>query len=355
MIGYAGPAAGAGREARARRADGHRHLAASPRSSAPARRKHFDILGHQDVRLSCEIRVHPTGKAIARFGTKSQGQGHETTYAQIIAEELGIPADDIQVEEGDTDTAPYGLGTYASRSHADRRRGRARWPRARSATRRGRSPRTCWRSREDDLEWEPGKFYVKGSPEQVEDDPGDRLRGLHQPPAGDGGRARGGRLLRPAEPDLPVRQLHLRRRHRPGHRRGQGPPLRGGRRLRQHHQPDDRRGADPRRPDDGPGPGAVRGDHLRRERQHPRRELHGLPAARPRWRRRTGRPTRPSPRRRTIRSAPRAWASRRRSARRRPSPTRSWTRSGTSACATSTSRSRRRRCGGILQEKGVAE
>src|SRR5262249_42095620 len=77
--------------------------------------KHFDILGLK-MFDSCEIRVHPTGKAIARFGTKSQGQGHETTYAQILAEELGIPAADIQVEEGDTDTAPYGLGTYASRS-----------------------------------------------------------------------------------------------------------------------------------------------------------------------------------------------------------------------------------------------
>src|ERR1043166_7603802 len=77
--------------------------------------KDFDILG---IKMfdSAEIRVHPTGKAIARFGTKSQGQGHETTYAQIVAEELGIPASDIQVEEGDTDTAPYGLGTYASRS-----------------------------------------------------------------------------------------------------------------------------------------------------------------------------------------------------------------------------------------------
>ena len=77
--------------------------------------KHFDILG---IKMfdSCELRVHPTGKALARFGTKSQGQGHETTYAQIIAEELGIPAAHIQVEEGDTDTAPYGLGTYASRS-----------------------------------------------------------------------------------------------------------------------------------------------------------------------------------------------------------------------------------------------
>ena len=77
--------------------------------------KHFDILG---IKMfdSCEMRVHPTGKALARFGTKSQGQGHETTYAQIIAEELGIPAAHVQVEEGDTDTAPYGLGTYASRS-----------------------------------------------------------------------------------------------------------------------------------------------------------------------------------------------------------------------------------------------
>src|SRR5690348_12430379 len=75
----------------------------------------FDILGLK-MFDSCEIRIHPTGKAIARFGTKSQGQGHETTYAQIVAQELGIPAAHVQVEEGDTDTAPYGLGTYASRS-----------------------------------------------------------------------------------------------------------------------------------------------------------------------------------------------------------------------------------------------
>jgi carbon-monoxide dehydrogenase large subunit len=65
---------------------------------------------------SAEIRVHPTGSIVARMGTKSQGQAHETTYAQIIATELGIPADDITIEEGDTDTAPYGLGTYGSRS-----------------------------------------------------------------------------------------------------------------------------------------------------------------------------------------------------------------------------------------------
>src|SRR5271170_8269376 len=65
---------------------------------------------------SAEIRIHPTGSGICRLGTKSQGQGHETTYAQIIATELGIAADNIMVEEGNTDTAPYGLGTYGSRS-----------------------------------------------------------------------------------------------------------------------------------------------------------------------------------------------------------------------------------------------
>lgn len=75
----------------------------------------FDIMG---IKMfdSAQIRVHPTGKVIARLGVRHQGQGHETTFAQIIAEELGLSADDVLIEEGDTDTAPYGLGTYASRS-----------------------------------------------------------------------------------------------------------------------------------------------------------------------------------------------------------------------------------------------
>jgi aerobic carbon-monoxide dehydrogenase large subunit len=77
--------------------------------------KNCDILGIA-MFDSCEIRVHPTGSAIARVGTKSTGQGHETTWAQIIATEMGIPAADVMVEEGNTDTAPYGLGTYGSRS-----------------------------------------------------------------------------------------------------------------------------------------------------------------------------------------------------------------------------------------------
>ncbi len=77
--------------------------------------KNCDILGIA-MFDSCEIRIHPTGSAIARVGTKSTGQAHETTWAQIIATEIGIPSADIMVEEGNTDTAPYGLGTYGSRS-----------------------------------------------------------------------------------------------------------------------------------------------------------------------------------------------------------------------------------------------
>ena len=114
---------------------------------------------------SAEIRIHPTGSGICRLGTKSQGQGHETTYAQIIATELGIAADNIMIEEGNTDTAPYGLGTYGSRST----------PVSGAAT-----AMACRKIKakaqmiaaymlevhDDDLEWDVDRFRVKGNPER---------------------------------------------------------------------------------------------------------------------------------------------------------------------------------------------
>jgi aerobic carbon-monoxide dehydrogenase large subunit len=122
----------------------------------------FDIAG---IKMfdSAEIRIHPTGKAICRMGTKSQGQGHETTYAQIVAQELGIPAKDIIVEEGDTDTAPYGLGTYASRSTPTS--GAATAMASRKIRDKARKIAAfLLEASEEDLEWEPGKFFVKGAP-----------------------------------------------------------------------------------------------------------------------------------------------------------------------------------------------
>ncbi len=78
-------------------------------------RKNMDILG-LGMADGCELRIHPTGKAVVRLSVMSQGQGHETTFAQIVAEEIGIPPADIQVVNGDTDQTPFGLGTYGSRS-----------------------------------------------------------------------------------------------------------------------------------------------------------------------------------------------------------------------------------------------
>ena len=125
----------------------------------------FDILG---LRMfdSAELRVHPTGKAILRMGTKSQGQGHETTFAQIVTEELGIPAADVAVEEGDTDTAPYGLGTYASRSTPVAGAATAMVSRKlRDKARKIASH--LLEAAEEDLEWEVNRFYVKGSPDRA--------------------------------------------------------------------------------------------------------------------------------------------------------------------------------------------
>jgi carbon-monoxide dehydrogenase large subunit len=126
--------------------------------------KEYDIAG---LRMfdSAELRVHPTGKAILKLGVRSQGQGHETTFGQIVAEELGIPYEDVEVQEGDTDNTPYGLGTYASRST----------PVAGAAT-----AVICRKLRDkgkliaahlleaavDDIEFEAGRFSVRGAPDR---------------------------------------------------------------------------------------------------------------------------------------------------------------------------------------------
>ena len=68
-------------------------------------RKHMDIVG-LGMADGAELRIHPTGKAVVRISVQSQGQGHETTFAQIVAEELGIPPEDIDVVHGDTDQTP---------------------------------------------------------------------------------------------------------------------------------------------------------------------------------------------------------------------------------------------------------
>ena len=123
-----------------------------------------DILG-VGMFDSAEIRVHPTGSVLARMGTITQGQGHQTTYAQIIASELGISSDEISIEEGDTDTAPYGLGTYGSRSTPVG--GAATAVAARKIRAKAKKIAAhLLEVSENDLEWEVDRFKVKGVPGQ---------------------------------------------------------------------------------------------------------------------------------------------------------------------------------------------
>src|SRR6266480_3948436 len=124
--------------------------------------KQYDIAG---LRMfdSAELRVHPTGKAILKLGVKSQGQGHETTFAQIVTEELGIPASDVEVQEGDTDNTPYGLGTYASRSTPVGGAATAMVSR-KLRDKAKKIAAHLLEASEADIEFDHGKFFVRGSP-----------------------------------------------------------------------------------------------------------------------------------------------------------------------------------------------
>lgn len=115
---------------------------------------------------STVVRIHPTGKVSVYTGSHPHGQGEETTFAQIVAEELGVPIEDVEIVHGDTDKTPFGMGTYGSRTTpvgggaialaARRIREKARKIAA-----------ALLEAREEDLEYREGKFYVKGTPEKA--------------------------------------------------------------------------------------------------------------------------------------------------------------------------------------------
>ena len=127
-------------------------------------RKHMDILGF-GMADGVELRIHPTGTAVLRISVQTQGQGHETTFAQIVAEELGLSPDDVEVVHGDTDQTPFGLGTYGSRSTPVS--GAATAIVARKVRERARIVASAMLEVDPaDLEWEPGRWYVRGDPDQ---------------------------------------------------------------------------------------------------------------------------------------------------------------------------------------------
>ena len=114
---------------------------------------------------SANIRVHPTGKVTVFTGSHSHGQGHETTFAQVVADELQVPIDDVDIIHGDTGQVPFGMGSYGSRSgpvgaaaiyvSAQKIKEKAKKIAAH-----------LLEANEKDVTYEGGKFFVKGSPDR---------------------------------------------------------------------------------------------------------------------------------------------------------------------------------------------
>ena len=114
---------------------------------------------------SSNIKIHLTGKVVVTMGTQPQGQGHETTYAQIISHELGIPMDDIVVQHSDTQGTPFGYGSYGSRT-SNVGTGAALKAAAKIREKARRYAAHMLEASPDDIEINGADYSVKGSPDK---------------------------------------------------------------------------------------------------------------------------------------------------------------------------------------------
>ncbi len=116
---------------------------------------------------SAIVRFHPSGKVNVMIGTSPHGQGEETTFAQVISDELGVPVDDIEVLHGDTDNTPMGWGTYGSRTTAVS--GAAVALSARKIKDKARELAAhLLEASADDIEYSDGRFFVRGAPNRAQ-------------------------------------------------------------------------------------------------------------------------------------------------------------------------------------------
>ncbi len=115
---------------------------------------------------SATVRVHPTGKVTVLTGSHAQGQGHETTFSQIVADQLGIGVDDVEIVHGDTGRVPFGMGTYGSRSAAVG--GSAILMSLAKIKDKGRRLAAhLLEAAPEDMEFAAGRFFVAGSPDRA--------------------------------------------------------------------------------------------------------------------------------------------------------------------------------------------
>jgi carbon-monoxide dehydrogenase large subunit len=114
---------------------------------------------------SATVRVHPTGKVTVLTGSQTQGQGHETTFSQLVADGLGIPIGDVDIVHGDTGRIPFGMGTYGSRSGAVG--GTAIHMSLQKIIDKARKLAAhLLEAAAEDVEFKNGRFSVKGSPDR---------------------------------------------------------------------------------------------------------------------------------------------------------------------------------------------
>jgi carbon-monoxide dehydrogenase large subunit len=114
---------------------------------------------------SANVKIHLTGKVVVTTGSLPHGQGIETTFAQLVADELGLPYDDVTVEWGDTSATPFGYGTYGSRSLAVG--GTAVYKSVAKIKEKAKKLAAhMLEANPDDIVFEDGRAYVKGSPDQ---------------------------------------------------------------------------------------------------------------------------------------------------------------------------------------------
>ena len=277
------------------------------------------------------VHIETSGKVKVATGLTTQGQGHATVFAQLVADELGVKFEDVEVVTGDTRRMPYAVGTFASRAavmsgsaiHLAAKRAKEKVLRIAAE---------ALEADESDLEIVDGVVAVKGSPGSSIDL--GTVAGTLQPAAlrvrrgvqgghpvlgrrprqaagrrGRRARPRGPRLLLARAGDVRLRHARGDRRDRSGDRRDHDPEVRRRPRLRPPDQPDDRRGPDPRRCRAGSRRRALRADGVRRVRAAAERVVHGLPdALRHRDPRRHRRSTTSRRRPRSTRSASRARA-----------------------------------------------
>jgi carbon-monoxide dehydrogenase large subunit len=183
---------------------------------APAGATHGSAYGAA-LYETAQITVHQTGKVTVYTGSSPHGQGHETTFAQIVADRLGVAFEDVVIRHGDTAAGPFGLGTYGSRSLVVG--GMAIW----EACEKVRSKAAQIAAFMMEV---PGRIGHRALPRLRRDRRPGEPRLARWPARRHGAGARRHRLLHPEQLQLPCRHAHLHRRGRQRDRQGRDPALR---------------------------------------------------------------------------------------------------------------------------------